>query len=229
MAILASPSVIACGWQLASKSIWSLLLSSMLWLPLSKSVKSSISKSLHHHQQRTRHWTLLLVTIVDRLWLLTACIYVNILLLSDTAYATLQPTTPWVTPPNPGPFQPPASGFRHWSPNWCSLQYLAWTSSTIWGVPSHRKCSPCQGCGWCRYNLLCAILNHATEQYSSNIRDMMTHLFATYDKLTPQQVKAKEAEVANLTYPSRKLIFMPNSKISTTGAPPGVPCKAPTK
>ena len=32
------------------------------------------------------------------------------LLLTATSYATLQPTIPWVTPPNPGPFVPPPAG-----------------------------------------------------------------------------------------------------------------------
>jgi hypothetical protein len=45
-----------------------------------------------------------------------------------------------------------------------------------------------------------ALLNRATGQYSSSIRDLMTHLFTTYGQLTPQQVKAKEAEVYNLHF-----------------------------
>jgi hypothetical protein len=40
-----------------------------------------------------------------------------------------------------------------------------------------------------------ALLNRATGQYSTNIRAVVTHLFTTYGKITPQQVTAKQQAV----------------------------------
>ena len=50
------------------------------------------------------------------------------LLLTVTAYATLQPTTAWVTPPNPGPFVPPTTG--------TSAQLAA--ARTVWLESQHQ-------------------------------------------------------------------------------------------
>jgi hypothetical protein len=40
-----------------------------------------------------------------------------------------------------------------------------------------------------------AVLNRATGQHSGSIRAVVLHLFSTYGKITPQQVKAKEMEL----------------------------------
>jgi hypothetical protein len=45
-----------------------------------------------------------------------------------------------------------------------------------------------------------ALLNRATGQYSASISALITHLFDTYGKITPQQVKAKEMELYNMHY-----------------------------
>jgi hypothetical protein len=45
-----------------------------------------------------------------------------------------------------------------------------------------------------------ALLNRTTGQYSTTMRAVMLHLFATYGKITPQQVKAKEVSILNTLY-----------------------------
>ena len=120
------------------------------------------------------------------------------LILTPTAYATLQPTTPWVTPPNPGPFVPPAAG--------TAAQLDA--ARTVW-VESHQcfemyqateKALIAQVVDAVDTIYLRALLNRATGQYSTSIRAIMDHLFTTYGQLTPQLVRATEAEVYNLHF-----------------------------
>jgi hypothetical protein len=120
------------------------------------------------------------------------------LLLPPTSYATLQPATAWVTPPNPGPFVPPNPG--------TTAQINA--ARDVWNA-LHHQFEVCQATDKALLAqvvdaideiYLRALLNRATGQYSSTIRDLMTHLFTTYGQLTPQQVKAKEAEVYNLHF-----------------------------
>jgi hypothetical protein len=120
------------------------------------------------------------------------------LILTDIAYATIQPAHPWVTPPNPGPFAPPAGG--------TAAQLEA--ARAVW-TESHQQFELCQATEKALIAqvvdaidaiYLRALLNRATGQYSTSIRDVMTHLFSTYGQLTPQQVRATEAEVYNLHF-----------------------------
>jgi hypothetical protein len=120
------------------------------------------------------------------------------LLLSATAYATLQPTIPWVSPANPGPFVPPAAG--------TAAQLDA--ARTVWSE-SQQRFEVCQATEKALIAqvvdavdtiYLRALLNRHTGQYSTSIRDIMNHLFTTYGQLTPQQVRATEAEVYNLHF-----------------------------
>jgi hypothetical protein len=141
------------------------------------------------------------------------------LLLTDATYATLQPTTPWVTPPNPGPFVPPAAGTT------AQLN----TARSVW-TESHQQFDVCQATEKALIAqvveavdtmYLRALLNRATGQYSTSIRDVMDHLFATYGQLTPQQVRAKEAEVYNLHFDVSQpvdLIFNAIEDLSTLAA-----------
>ena len=121
------------------------------------------------------------------------------LLLSDVSYATLQPTTPWSTPPNPGPFVPPAAPAT-------GPQIDA--ARSVW-TELHQQFEICQATEKALIAqvvdavdtiYLRALLNRATGQYSTSIRNIMHHLFVTYGQLTPQQVKAKETEVYNLQF-----------------------------
>jgi hypothetical protein len=45
-----------------------------------------------------------------------------------------------------------------------------------------------------------ALLNRATGQYSTHIRAVLNHLFATHGKITPQQVTAKPQAVYTMHY-----------------------------
>jgi hypothetical protein len=45
-----------------------------------------------------------------------------------------------------------------------------------------------------------ALLNRATGQYSTSMRELLLHVFTTYGRITPQQVKAKEMELLNMHY-----------------------------
>ena len=119
------------------------------------------------------------------------------LLLPATSYATLQPTIAWVTPPNPGPFAPPAG-----------TTAVINAARDVW-MASHYEFELCQATEKALLAqvvdavdtvYLRALLNRATGQYSTSIRDLMTHLFTTYGQLTPQQVKAKEAEIYSLHF-----------------------------
>ena len=51
-----------------------------------------------------------------------------------------------------------------------------------------------------------ALLNRTTGQYTTTIATLMTHLFDTYGKVTPQQVKAREIEVTNIIIITQTLI-----------------------
>jgi hypothetical protein len=120
------------------------------------------------------------------------------LVLSADRYATLAGTVPWISPPNPGPFVPPANGTAAqieaakdvWrelklSFNLCQATEKALIAQIVESIDQIY---------------LRALLNRATGQYSSDIRAVLMHLFATHGKITPQQVKAKEMSTFNLHY-----------------------------
>jgi hypothetical protein len=43
-------------------------------------------------------------------------------------------------------------------------------------------------------------LNRTTGQYAANLRDVITHLFTTHGKITPQQIRAKENTIYNMAF-----------------------------
>jgi hypothetical protein len=45
-----------------------------------------------------------------------------------------------------------------------------------------------------------ALLNRATGQYSTSIRQMIKHLFDTHGKITPQQVTSKQLSIYNMVF-----------------------------
>jgi hypothetical protein len=45
-----------------------------------------------------------------------------------------------------------------------------------------------------------ALLNRATGQYSTSIRQMIKHLFDTHGKITPQQVTSKQLNIYNMVF-----------------------------
>ena len=45
-----------------------------------------------------------------------------------------------------------------------------------------------------------ALLNRTTGQYAANLRDVLTHLFTTHGKVTPQQIRTKEHAICNMAF-----------------------------
>ena len=121
------------------------------------------------------------------------------LLLPPAAYATLQPPSiPWVTPVHPGPLAPPATA----TPDELASARAVWQESfdQFQICQSTEKALIAQTVEAVDSIYLRALLNRNTGQYTTSITSLMNHLFMTYGKLTPQQVKAKETEVGNMTF-----------------------------
>jgi hypothetical protein len=119
------------------------------------------------------------------------------LLISDTRYTALANTLHWVSPGNPGPFDPPDSTgpqIEAAKDVWKELKQTFELSQAT------EKALIAQVVEATDAIYLRSLLNRATGQYSSSIRNLITHLFDTYGKITPQQVKAKEVELYNLHY-----------------------------
>ena len=120
------------------------------------------------------------------------------LVLSLERYATLANTVPWVTPVNPPPFVPPAGATA------AQLEAAreAWRERRL-------AFDICQATEKALIALLVeaidpiylrALLNRTTGQYSSDIRAVLLHLFATHGKVTPQQIKTKELNIYNMSF-----------------------------
>jgi hypothetical protein len=120
------------------------------------------------------------------------------LLLSNARYTALANTIAWVTPNNPGPFVPPLAGtaaqIEAAKDVWKELK------QTFELHQATEKALIAQVVESIDPIYLRALLNRATGQYSVNIRALLAHLFTTYGKITPQQVKAKEMELYNMHY-----------------------------
>ena len=120
------------------------------------------------------------------------------LILSDERYATLAHSVPWVTPQNPGPFDPPnpatAAQIEAAKDVWrerkltfelCQATEKALIAQIVDSIDSIY---------------LRALLNRVTGQYSNSISAVLAHLFTTHGKITPQQVKATEMAVYSMHY-----------------------------
>lgn len=120
------------------------------------------------------------------------------LILSDARYATLATTIPWITPVNPGPFNPPAAG--------TAPQIEA--AKDVWRelklefdlCQATEKALIAQIVASIDPIYLRALLNRTTGQYSNDIRAVLMHLFTTHGKITPQQVKTKEMAIFGMPY-----------------------------
>jgi hypothetical protein len=118
------------------------------------------------------------------------------LLISDTRYNALAHTIQWVIPGNPGAFVPPIQG--------TAFQIDA--AKDVWKerrqtfelCQATEKALIAQIVESIDLIYLRALLNRTTGQYSTTIRDLISHLFNSYGKITPQQVRAKEMEVYNM-------------------------------
>jgi hypothetical protein len=120
------------------------------------------------------------------------------LILSVDRYATLANTIPWVSPPNPGPFAPPANGtgpqLEAAKDVWRELKLsfdLCQATEKALIAQIVESIDPI---------FLRALLNRVTGQYSTDVRAILLHLFTTHGKITPHQVKAKEMVTLNMHY-----------------------------
>lgn len=120
------------------------------------------------------------------------------LVLSDLRYATLS-NTPFATPHNPGNFAPP-------QPAGTGPQIDA--ARTIWQDQHHvfNICVSTQQALIAQVveaidpQYLQALLNTTTGRHTDSIGALILHLFTTYGKITPQQVKMKELETVNMHF-----------------------------
>jgi hypothetical protein len=120
------------------------------------------------------------------------------LVVSDQKYATLANTSPWVTPVNPGTYTPPATG--------TGPQLVA--DKDVWRA-AHKIFDLCQATEKALITqvvdsidstYLRALLNRTTGQCATNLRDVLTHLFATHGKITPQQIRVKENTIYDMAF-----------------------------
>jgi hypothetical protein len=120
------------------------------------------------------------------------------LLLSNARYTALANTIAWVSPNNPGPFLPPDAGT---GPQIEAAKDV-WKDrkQTFELNQATEKALIAQVVETIDPIYLRALLNRATGQYSNSIHALLAHLFTTYGKITPQQVKAKEMEIYNMHY-----------------------------
>jgi hypothetical protein len=120
------------------------------------------------------------------------------IVLAPARYAALPLAVPWVTPVNPGPFNPPpgATGPQ------IEAAKEVWRERRLTFELSQatEKALIAQLVEAIDPLYLRALLNRTTGQYSTTIREVFDHLFNTYGKITPQQVKAKEVAILNTHY-----------------------------
>ena len=111
------------------------------------------------------------------------------MLLSATRYATLSATT-FVTPLNPGPFNPPVLGT---GPQIKAANYF-WRDSkfTFELCQATEKALFAQVVDAVDATYLAALRNVNTSRYGDSILALTQHLYSTYGRITPQQVKSRK-------------------------------------
>jgi hypothetical protein len=120
------------------------------------------------------------------------------LVVSDQKYATLANTSPWVTPVHPGDYTPPATG----------TSALLAADKDVWRA-AHKIFDLCQATEKALIaqvvesidsTYLRALLDRTTGQYATNLRDVLSHLFATHGRITPQQICDKQNAISNMAF-----------------------------
>jgi hypothetical protein len=120
------------------------------------------------------------------------------LVVSDQKYATLANTIPWITPVNPGPFVPLAGATR---PQLEAAQEVWREEKLAFEIcQATEKALIAQVVESIDSIYLRALLNRTTGQYAANLRDVITHLFTTHGKITPQQIRTKENAIYNMAF-----------------------------
>ena len=119
------------------------------------------------------------------------------LLLTATRYATLSPT-PFTVPNNPGPFAPPAAGT---GPQIEAAKDVWRDEKTTFELcQATEKALIAQVVDAVDATYLAALRNADTSRYGDSIRLLVEHLFSTYGKITPQQIKIREGQVFNMSF-----------------------------
>ena len=119
------------------------------------------------------------------------------LLLSPARYATIL-ATPYAHPGNPGVFNPPPQGT---GPQIEAAQDV-WRNAhlTFKTTQATEKALMAQVVDAIDATYLAALRNSNTSCYGDSIRALTDHLFATYGRISPQQVKTRELEIFNIPY-----------------------------
>ena len=119
-------------------------------------------------------------------------------ILSPAIYATLPNSVPWITPTHPGPFAPPAAGTAAQIEAAREVWRALTQSYAIYQATAQALVAQIVEAVDPIY--LEALRNRHTGQYSSDTRHVLQHLFATYAKITPQEVTEKFQATANMYY-----------------------------
>lgn len=119
------------------------------------------------------------------------------LLLSPTRYATIS-NMPFISPPNPGPFVPPAA---RTGPQITAARDV-WQGKHLTFKLSQatEKVLIAQVVDAMDATYLAALCNPNTSRYRDSICTLVQHLFSAYGWITPQQVKAWELNLLNMPY-----------------------------
>lgn len=125
------------------------------------------------------------------------------LIVSRSKYAALPLSIPWTTPISLGAFKAPITTTGK-APTAAQIDAAKdeWKEhkATFELYQATEKALIAQVVEAIDPIYLRALLNRTTGQYANNIRDVIKHLFTTYGKITPQQVKTAELNVYNMQY-----------------------------
>jgi len=120
------------------------------------------------------------------------------LVVSDQKYANLAHTIPWITPVNPGVYVPPPGATRPQLE--AAKEVWRALTQTFELCQATEKALIAQIVESIDSIYLRALLNRTTGQYAANLRDVITHLFTTHGKITPQQIRTKENAIYNMAF-----------------------------
>jgi hypothetical protein len=107
-------------------------------------------------------------------------------------------TIPWITLVNPGPFVPPAGATR---PQLEAAQEVWRAKKLAFEIcQATEKALIAQVVKSIDSIYLRVLLNCPTGQCAANLRNVLSHLFATHGKVTPQRIRTKENAFCNMAF-----------------------------
>ena len=120
------------------------------------------------------------------------------LVISDKEYASLPNSATWVTPVNPGPYTPPATGT---GPQIEADKDVWRAAHEVFALyRATEKALIAQIVDSVDPIYLRAIHNRTTGQYAATVRDVLAHLHNTYGTVTSHQVWAKENAIRHMEF-----------------------------